>query len=680
DGSWWKIMALEPGHYQYRFVVDGMWTHDPENPATVTNNYGEPNSVLHVNQDGSVSFEAMETAGEKAVEGDFTVGGGRLYLSILWHQHQPNYSDASQDRLVGPWVRTHATKDYYDMTAMIADYPDIHAAVNLTPVLLMQLERYYLERLGNYYDPHKNRIRAKEFLSKWRGKTDPWIDLMLTPTKKFTEEDNYYLFGDDWNCFGMSQVQMDRFPEYAALRDKPLEDFTLQDKLDLKCWFYLAHFDPDFLRFAVELVTGETVDLRDMITEDEPALFTRGRPFTEDDANRLVAETVKVMQAIIPLHRQMLYNPESYRGQIEVTSTPFYHPILPLIANSQVGQNIKGGPLSYVYPEDAAVQVQQAAQKYEDWFGQPVYGMWPGEGAVSQEVIPFYVRNGIQWIASGDGVLENSSPKRLTPYSPYQCKGPDGKSMAMFFRHTALSDYIGFKYQAYQGKEAAADLIQKILSHVPEEGQERHLTIILDGENAWEWYQQDVDAKVFLNTFYQKLSEYHHTGSIITVTPSEYLLGNPDRGIPAHPVAALPEITRLHPGSWIYADFSTWIGEEEENMAWLWLKKVREDLELAAGAYQPLLPHPTLTQQIVELAWQEMFSAEGSDWFWWYGEDQNAPGGDRRFDYLFRSHLKMVYHYLNEAGGDVRAPEIPVLLLHPEQDGSARDAMKLQGE
>jgi alpha-amylase/alpha-mannosidase (GH57 family) len=669
DSLWTITVRLEPGHYQYRFVVDGHWTHDPFNHATVLNAYGEPNSVFHLKLDGTVAYAAYEPGGVELTSDEYLSSGGTLYLAVIWHQHQPNYVDASRDRLIGPWVRTHATKDYYDMTSMLEKYPNVHVAVNLTPVLLMQIEEYYLNRLRPYYHAQSNRILADAFLERWKGHTDPWIDLLLTPASEFGAEEDYFLYGGDWNCFGISHVQMARFPEYKALQDKPRDDFTLQDKLNLKCWFYLAHFDPAFFWGAVQLATGETVDLRDMIEETSPGVFERGRSFSEDDANRLVAESIKVIKAILPLHRQMIYHPDSHQGQIEVTTTPFYHPILPLIFDSRTGDTQGNAYPYFRRPRDAQIHVRQAAESYQKWFGQQVYGMWPGEGSVSQDVIPYYAQSGVKWIASGDGVLSKSTPKEMTLYRPYRCQGPDGSEVAVFFRHTALSDYIGFKYQAYDGEEAADDLMRKILSHCPAEGEERLLTIILDGENAWEWYRKDMDAKNFLSTFYRKLEALYQTRQVVTVTPIEYIEGNPERGVPSHPIASLSIIDKLHPGSWIYADFSTWIGETEENVAWQWLTRVRKDLERTAGAYENLADNPSHRQQLLELAWQEMFSAEGSDWFWWYGDDQNAPGGDRRFDYLFRGHLSQVYHYLNEAGYNLEAPEIPIILLNPEEEG-----------
>ncbi len=678
QGAWDTILEIEPGYHQYRFVVDGRWIADPGNPATVKNNYGEDNSIFHLGRDGEielVSFEekSAETASERGER-----GGGKVYLTLIWHQHQPFYLDAARDCLVGPWVRAHATKDYYDMTAMVAQYPEVHVTVNLTPVLLTQIETYYVERIGRFYNSKKNRIRAKKFLKRWGGRTDPWVDLMLRPTAGFGDAEDSLLLHDGWNAFGISRVQIARFPEYAALGEKSRNKFSLQDKLDLKCWFFLAWFDPDFLRGPVELVTGRTVDLSDMIAETSRDEFTRGRPFSEDDANRLVAETFKVMEAILPLHREMLYDPIKRKGQVEVITTPFYHPILPLLYDIRAGRSgTDRAPdtLSFARPEDAALQIRRAAEAFEKWFGRPVTGMWPAEGSVSHEVVSLFAREGVRWIATGDGVLARSLPSGMQPYGPYRVAGLDGGELAVFFRDTELSDMIGFGYQHFEPEAAADDLVDRILAKASaEKDSSRLITVLLDGENAWEWYTLDADAKRFLNAVYRRLSEEQVAGRIVTVTPIEYITGNEERGIPPHPVAELPELDELWPGSWINADFSTWIGEEEENRAWDWLKKVRDDMEKVAGPYRELPENPSRRDLEIEKAWSELLAAEGSDWFWWYGADQNAGEGDIRWDMLFRGHLRQVYLHLRAAGYDVGAPEIPILLVAPEQDGDQQGA------
>jgi len=664
EGVFRASARMQIGFHQYRYIVDGVWTTDPSNPATAMNNYGEQNSSIYLTASGGVELKEPVSGAMTAIPEPSTAG--HVYLSLVWHQHQPFYLDASKDQLIAPWVRTHTTKDYYDMTSMLAKYPDIHVAVNLTPVLLTQLDTYYVQRIAPFMDRQTSRLNAEAFLERWQGHTDPWIDLMLRDTETFGDEEDAYLFRNEWSAFSVSSVIMERFPQYVALRDKPRDQFTVQDKRDLKCWFYLSLFDPDFLRGPVRLITGNTVDLSDIVFEGEGPKWEIWRPFTEDDANRLVTETVKIAEAVIPLHRQMRYDPVKKTGQVEVTTTPFYHPILPLLIDVQAGRSENDRPpasLQFNRPEDARMQIYLAMQAHQAWFGAPPSGIWPAEGSVSEASVDLFAEEGVKWIATGDGVLMKSAPEGLIANTPYKVTSAHNKSVAVFFRNTGLSDLIGFRYQRWQPEEAAEDFVRQILTLAPvEAGENVHITVLLDGENAWEWYTEDPDAKQFLNALYRKLSERQKTGRITTVTPMEYLVGSIERNIPSHPADKLPEVTSLWPGSWIYGDFSTWIGEPEENRAWRWLAEVRNDLEKAVGRYHPLPIQATERDRAVNAAWRSMFAAEGSDWCWWYGADQNTGEGDTRWDMLYRAHLGQVYDNLQKAGIEIEKPDIPSLM------------------
>jgi alpha-amylase/alpha-mannosidase (GH57 family) len=230
----------------------------------------------------------------------------------------------------------------------------------------------------------------------------------------------------------------------------------------------------------------------------------------------------------------------------------------------------------------------------------------------------------------------------------------------MVFRDTELSDRIGFKYQSYEGEDAAEDFVRSILSFAPPSEQSDVLiTVILDGENAWEWYRQDMDGKQFLNALYRKLSKLYESRQVITTTTTEYLKGNPQRGIPSHPIQQQPRMKQLWPGSWINANYNTWIGEPEENKAWEYLLRARQDLA-KSGMKQPdasqAAPKLNTRTWFSYMAWESMYAAEGSDWFWWYGKDQEAPGGDKPFDDTFRIHLINVYRFAREAGASIQSP------------------------
>lgn len=678
DGIWEAVLPLTPGTYRYKFVVDGStWKQDPKNPVGVDDNYGGLNSIFILRADGTlVMAEEDAQAAAAPPSDDYPKTGGTLYLNIIWHQHQPLYLDPAADQLRGPWVRAHATKDYYDMAAILRDYPDVHYNVNLTSSLLLQLQTYYVERLRPYVDVAGNRVDADRYLKEMAGRTDPWIDLALRPTASFTAADRADLVSNPWNAFGISDVMINRFPEYLALREKPKASLTEDDLRQIKAWFYLAWFDPDFLRGRVTLATGLSVELTDLIAEQADGTFKLKHPLTEGDANRLVAEAWKVMAAVVPVHQQLMFDPATGKGQIEVMTTPFYHPILPLLVDTDLARQAMPSaalPARFQHPEDADAQVARAVSFYTRTFGRAPQGMWPGEGSVAEAIVPILVKHGIRWTASADGVLKRSTPPDQPIYYPYrvdadQAPGGDAKqAMAIVFRDTPLSDRIGFRYQAVKPEQAADDFIKAVLGYAPREpGDDRLLTVILDGENAWEWYRRDNDAKGFLNAVYRKLTKLQQTGQVVTVTTSEYLGGNPARRVPAHAVGSLKELEPLWAGSWIEASFSTWIGESEENTAWNMLRQVRDDLAAsglkAPDPGAPIPADPKSADDWRALAWESLYAAEGSDWFWWYGGDQNAPGGDQPFDQAFLFHLRNVYEFAKKAGATLPARDLKPII------------------
>jgi len=695
---WSAVLRLRPGVYQYKFVVDGSeYVLDPVNPASVENyNSSGRNSVFALGEDGVVALqkEPVRPLANRSDDYSARPGTKPLHLNIIWHQHQPLYVDPAQDALTGPWVRTHATKDYYDMTAMLREYPEIHVTVNLTSSLLHQLRTYYVDRIGPFVDRVQNRVDVRGFRAKWKGKTDPWIDLALTPAERFGEAERGYLYRNVWNAFGISEVQIARFPEYRALKSRlpkegplPANLFTTQEMREIVFWFYLAHFDPDFLEGPVRLAGGAVVDLSDLVSRGPDGMYRLRRKVNQDDCNRMVAEAVKVSEAVIPLHRAMRYEGPGSRGQVEVITTPFYHPILPLIYDSDLARICQPNdalPSRFSFPEDADAQVAKAVRMYSEIFGAAPTGMWPGEGSVAQPVLDVLRRNGILWTASDVKVLARSRPSGMPNTTPYRFpagKEPSGaaRSMAVVFRDTELSDRIGFKYQTYDGEEAAEDFIRNILSLAPKEGEpDGLLTVILDGENAWEWYRKDNDAKVFLNALYRKLTRLHRDRQVITVTAGEYFEGNPSRGVAPHPVESLPAMEWLHPGSWINGNYDTWIGEPEENEAWEYLLRARRDL--ASTGFAPPDPAAPVPRKGTKewhrfMAWESMYAAEGSDWFWWYGADQAAPAGDRPFDEAFRVHLKNVYSFARSAGASITPPAFAPIIRGEQGPGSGQGAM-----
>ncbi len=661
--------------------------------------------------DGALTYTVL-VKNVKSQEGDALASGKNkavvkrtVYLQIMWHQHQPTYLDPIADVLTSPWVRKHATKDYYDMAGILQQYPAVHLTINLTPVMLNQLIGYYLDRLGPYVDTKNNTVDSAAFLAKWQGHTDPWIDLLLQPTpdpKVATPKQIGLLYADPWSCVSTAPVLMNRFPAYAALRDKNPATLTQQDLLGLKIWFELAWFDPDFLHGPVSLPTGDVVDLSDILAASAPtnATFTLKVPLSEQLANRIVAEEYKIMKAVIPIHKQLMYHAATHQGQIEIATTPFYHPILPLLQSTDLmgpGQPFDPKPVPpFSFPQDAAAQVGRAVAFYQGLFGEPPQGMWPGEGSVAEEVIQHFKKYNIQWVATDQAVQSASTgyhqdgsgaDTTQAPQGPWvvdtdkQKPGQAGdlqNPLAIFFRNTQMSNDIGFKYQGLVGTDAAADLIKNVAAQAPSlGGSDRVITLVLDGENAWETFVKEHDGKGFFHALYSKLTDSQAAGEIITVTGAEYLQGNPARQVPAHPVAAMNEIEPLFPGSWIAGNFAIWIGEVEENTGWEYLLTARNDM-VKSGIVQPdpLAPLPTDKNSADYHVWKafdEIYAAEGSDWFWWYGGDETSPSNDDSpFDTAFRIHLAGAYAQMNLALQLMGKPTItlpdfkPIIQANPQ--------------
>ncbi len=534
-----------------------------------------------------------------------------LYVNLTWHQHQPLYYKNEDGVYTRPWVRAHATKDYLDMAQKVAQFEDVHVTFNLTPSLMRQLND-----IAN-------------------GAKDIYWVLGERPVSELSAEDKRFIldrfFDVNWDNI---IARYPRFQELLGKRggtdeasiDVAMDSFTDQDFLDLQVWFNLAWFDPVFLA-------------------EEPllSLVEKGEGFAETDKEIIFTKVMEVVQEVIPYHNQLQDS-----GQIEVTTTPYAHPILPLIYNNQLA--LVGNPSAempetgFAYSQDAEQHLALSVEMYAENFDTEVRGLWPGEGAVAQDIVGMIADAGYTYMQTGEPVLAKSlgieSFTRDSEgfvreaddlYRPYYVQDDEGNQVAMFFRDWTLSDNIGFVYTGMSGEAGAADLInhlELIQADFVEAGVEgpHIISIILDGENAWEYYPND--GNDFLNALYQKLSE---SEVLQTVTPSEYLKMFPEQR----------SLDELFPGAWFSANYDTWIGETEEAIAWEYLAQVREDLADYENGEKDIAP------DLLAEAFDFMYLAEGSDWFWWYGADQDS-GQDSYFDKGYRALLAGVYESLGE--------------------------------
>lgn len=618
DGIWQITLKLQPGEHQYKFVVEGSdWHEDPNNPESIPDPYGGKNSIVKVLPDGSLDKSGWGGTAVKVEPVVETLTGHArpIYLAILWHQHQPRYfKDPATGEYLEPWVRIHAVKDYYDMVAILADYPELKFTVDLTPVLLSQLE----EMVAGYQA--WKRAGSKGFMPG----CDKWMRLTLTPPAELTRDDKVFILQNFFRMPWETMVQIyPRFAELAAKKpgdspgelDAGISNFTDADWRDLQAWFNLAEFDPDFKEGDVTLPDGEVVSVKHLIE--------KGRDFTERDKAEIIESQMKIMANVIPVHKDF-----AAKGQLEIITCPFYHPILPLLCDTDIAKT--ADPMltlpeeRFSHPEDARAQIVLARDYHRKLFGSDPKGMWPSEGSVSEAMLPLVADAGIHWLATDEEVLAKSlGVAKLSAAQKYRMyyAGEGDSRVAMIFRDHRLSDDIGFQYSKMNGTEAANDMIRKLYS-VHEAIQSLDgdyvVPIIMDGENAWEHFEND--GKEFFHSFYSQVEE---APWIVPVTISDFLELSP------------PEITlgKLAPGSWIMPNFDTWIGEGEENTAWDYLKLARDHIE----ANRASLPEKVLKQVL-----NEAYIAEGSDWFWWYGLDQNS-GNDEAFDEAFRGTLSRIY-------------------------------------
>jgi alpha-amylase/alpha-mannosidase (GH57 family) len=551
----------------------------------------------------------------------------RLNIAFFWHMHQPLYKDPFTDEYILPWVLFHGTKDYYDMVAILDEFPEVHQTFNLVPSLkeasrlTPHEKRFILERF--FQANHENMIRPLarywEFLKK-RG---------LRPMTVSTDP---------------SEIE------------RNLRHFTVQDFLDLQVLFNLVWIDP-------------TIRQKDPFLS---ALYEKGKNYTEEEKRRLLSKQIEIIKWILPKYLEM-----KQRGIVELTTSPYYHPIMPLLCDTDSAKeaisDITLPKQRFMNPRDAADQLKRGLALHRETFGENPQGLWPPEGSVSMEILPLLKQEGISWIASDEDILVRSSGAPVLRDQDGNCKSPflyrpytidsDGPPISIVFRDRVLSDLIGFEYCRWDPEEAAEDLVQRFMSiHGSLEEPQNHLvSIILDGENAWESYKND--GRDFFISLYSRLSNHP---KLRCVRVMEFL----------EELTAPEKLPRLFSGSWINHNFKVWIGHSEENTAWDLIGEARRSLVDS----ERTIKATSGSSENIEKAWNEIHAAEGSDWFWWYG-DEHASISEREFDDLFRSHLKKVYNLISMETPAIldipiitdergyRPPKLPGGFLNPVFDG-----------
>jgi alpha-amylase/alpha-mannosidase (GH57 family) len=465
--------------------------------------------------------------------------------------------------------------------------------------------------------------------------------------------------------------QIGRYPRYAELF-RVLEQcqqvpgraaslFDTQMLRDLQVLSQLAWADEEYLQ-------------KDAQISD---LAKKGRDYSREDQALLGRKQFQALANVVPVYQDF-----AGRGQIEISTTPFYHPILPLLCDSNIGAVSHPYiplPSRFSYPGDAEEQLARARAYVTSRFGavksgEAPLGLWPSEGSVSDQTLELASRSGFRWIASDDGVLARTLNAAITPadtYQPYVWRHGE-QQIHVLFRDHQLSDLIGFVYSKMDARPAAEHFlaeIRKNCSPLLKQGRDAVVPIILDGENAWEYYFEN--GRAFLRELYSRIAS---DPEMAALTVSEAIETMPAR-----------ELTHIFPGSWIDANFDIWIGAEEDNSAW-------EHLLAARRTYDRVLKSPragSIPEEAKRLAWEEILIAEGSDWCWWYGPEHSSANR-AEFDQLYRSHLTNVYKLLGEKvppglnksilkGREGGLHQPPSGLIQPEIDGVVSSRLEWSG-
>jgi alpha-amylase/alpha-mannosidase (GH57 family) len=542
------------------------------------------------------------------------MSGLPLRIAFLWHNHQPYYE--KEGEFILPWVRLHAVKDYADLPMLLNEFPQIRQTLNIVPSVFLQIEKYLNEGICDSIQ-RLTRLPACDLTSKEKSKI---LELFF-----ICNEEN--MIRPYW--------RFNQLFELSCSNDA-VNLFSEEDWRDLQVWYNLTWL-------------GEFSRLHPFAAR----LFKKESRFTEEEKLLLLDIQDEIMSSILPLYKGL-----NNLGQLEISTTPYFHPILPLLidfnsVNKSKPENLNIEP-NFAFPEDAEKQISMSIAAFEEKFGPVPAGFWPSEGSLSNDTLRMFCKKNIKWVATDEQVLFTSETSKtgLEKFFPRKYKSNEG-DIVIYFRDNSLSDKIGFLYSNWHPYDAAANFVHSLLdirqSIIANYGEEALnfavVPIILDGENCWEFYPNN--GFDFLRSLYAQISENQ---MLYTVLMNEA----------ANDASAefLPPLTSIRSGSWINANFDIWAGHSDDISAWNMLSKVRHLYESAKDS---------LTAEKREEIYEKIFIAEGSDWFWWYGPEHDAPNKPD-FDVLFRWHIKQIYEMLgidapDEVFHSIGSNPTPSLLL-----------------
>jgi len=539
--------------------------------------------------------------------------GLKLKVVICWHMHQPQYANRLNGIYQLPWTYLHAIKDYTDMAAHLEAEPDARVVVNFAPILLEQIDDY----------AHQ----VQDFLQTGREIGDPLLAALGSAVLPTVVDQRLTLVK---SCLRANEERLiKRFAPYKRLAEvaryftrHPSSGMYFNDQFlsDLLMWYHLAWL-------------GETVRRTDTRIKD---LISKGNGFTYQDRRLLMEIIGELLSGVIGRYRRL-----AERGQVELSMTPYAHPIVPLLLDIQSAREAMPDakmPQLEHYPggeQRVRWHIERGKRTFQHYFGMSPVGCWPSEGGVSTAALYCFREAGFRWVASGENVIRNSM--QVNPDAGgkpiHRGYALENSELTCFFRDDGLSDLIGFTYSTWHADDAVANLVHHLENiadvtlhngaHYKDEG--NVVSIILDGENAWEHYPEN--GYYFLKALYHELA--HHPK--LELTTFSHCL---DQRIPREKIA------RIMAGSWVYGTFSTWIGDTDKNRGWDMLGDAKRCFDDKISANE-------LTDAQREAAELQLALCEGSDWFWWFG-DYNPSDTVSDFDRLYRMQLVNLYQILGE--------------------------------
>ena len=523
----------------------------------------------------------------------------KLSIAFYWHFYQPVYGIKNDGDYIMPWSRLHAVKDYLSMLLIAKKFRNIKVNINISPTLLDDFEKYSND---NFHDIH-SRLSIKD-------------DNLLTDEEKKFILSNFF----DANFENM----IIPYKRYLLLAQKfqknpDINLFSATDYSDLMALFNLVWINP--------IHYGKYPEVKKLIK--------KGENYTLEDRKKIIQIHRDIIKRIIPEMKKLLKS-----GRIELTTNPYYHPVMPILidSNDTVQAGNENTSRSIEMRKSAKAQITSSISRFYEVFATVPKGIWLPELAISQKTVKLLADLGINWIIADENCLVHSAKEILTrdfdanlenPYpllKTYNYTATNG-DIRLIFRDSLFPNLINYEYPEMDTVHSSNDFYDRlkiIQSKIQNSPDETHLlTIALDGENCWEMYGNYGNS--LLEKIYKAIS---NDNSLETVLISDYNLKDNH----------VKSINMIKAGTQSSQNFNSWIDEPQKDKAWDYLIRVKEDLEICAKRKPK--------NSNLHNAFREFFIAQASDWFWWYGEP-NHSGHDNVFDYMFRAHLKNVYSSIN---------------------------------